>query len=129
MSKMSRTKGQVGEREVALELSRLTGQCIRRRVRNAAGDSDLEGLSGWSVDVKRHRSASRSDLHTWWDQAVRQAQGLRPLLVYRQNRDEWRAVWLAAQKEASSKQGYEHTLESSLSTWAQLNWEQEQGDG
>lgn len=39
------------------------------------------------------------------------------------------AVWLAAQKEASSKQGYEHTLESSLSTWAQLNWEQEQGDG
>jgi len=45
MSKMSRTKGQVGEREVALELSRLTGQCIRRRVRNAAGDSDLEGLS------------------------------------------------------------------------------------
>jgi Holliday junction resolvase-like predicted endonuclease len=125
MSKMSRTKGQVGEREVALELSRLTGQCIRRRVRNAAGDSDLEGLSGWSVEVKRHRSASRSDLHTWWDQVVRQAQGLRPLLVYRQNRDEW----LAAQKEASSKQGYEHTLESSLSTWAQLNWEQEQGDG
>ena len=125
MSKMSRTKGQVGEREVALELSRLTGQCIRRRVRNAAGDSDLEGLNGWSVEVKRHRSASRSDLHTWWDQTVRQAQGLRPLLVYRQNRDEW----LAAQKEASSKQGYEHTLESSLSTWAQLNWEQEQGDG
>ena len=125
MSKMSRTKGQVGEREVALELSRLTGKCIRRRVRNAAGDSDLEGLNGWSIEVKRHRSASRSDLHTWWDQTVRQAQGLRPLLVYRQNRDEW----LAAQKEASSKQGYEHTLESSLSTWAQLNWEQEQGDG
>ena len=92
MSKMSRTKGQVGEREVALELSRLTGQCIRRRVRNAAGDSDLEGLNGWSVEVKRHRSASRSDLHTWWDQTVRQAQGLRPLLVYRQNRDEWRCV-------------------------------------
>jgi len=49
MSKMSRTKGQVGEREVALELSRLTGKCIRRRVRNAAGDSDLEGLNGWSI--------------------------------------------------------------------------------
>ena len=129
MSKMSRTKGQVGEREVALELSQLTGRFIRRRVRNAAGDSGLEGLNGWSIEVKRHRSPTRSDLHTWWDQVVRQAQGLRPLLVRRQNRDEWRAVWLAAQKEASSKQGYEYTLESSLSTWAQLNCEQEQGDG
>ena len=56
MSRTSRTKGQVGEREVAAELSKLTGQHIMRRVRNAAGDADLEGLKGWAVEVKRHRS-------------------------------------------------------------------------
>ena len=128
MSRMSRTKGQVGEREVAAELSKLTGQHVTRRVRNAAGDADLEGLKGWAVEVKRHRSASRADLKNWWQQALKQSQGLRPLLLYRKDRDEWRAVWLGATHGSDEEKHYEHTVESNLSCWAQLAWAPDQGE-
>ena len=50
---MSRTKGAAGERELAAALRELTGWDIRRRVRQHDGDSDLEGVPGWSIEVKR----------------------------------------------------------------------------
>ena len=52
MGGLSRSKGQRGEREVAALLSELTGHDVRRRVRNHAGDSDLQGLPGWEIEVK-----------------------------------------------------------------------------
>jgi len=52
-------------------------------------------MPGWSVEVKRHASAKRADIRTWWEQAEAQAKssGLLPVLFFRANRDEWRAVW------------------------------------
>jgi hypothetical protein len=88
------TKGKAGEREAAQLLTTITGRPVTRRVRNHAGDSDLVGLEPWTVEIKRHRSASRATVDGWWEQAVRQTpKGHRPLLLYRVDRGGWRAVW------------------------------------
>ena len=63
---MQRNKGAGGEREIAGIMRDLTGWDVRRRVRQHDGDSDLEGVPGWSVEVKRHRTASRGDIAGWW---------------------------------------------------------------
>jgi Holliday junction resolvase len=93
MGQMSRAKGKSGEREIAALLRDLTGWNMRRRVRQYDGDSDLVGVPGWSIEVKRYGTASRADIARWWAQTVAQAATDRPVLFYRQNRDDWRAVW------------------------------------
>ena len=93
MTAMQRNKGKAGEREAAELVRELTGWDVRRRVRQHGGDSDLEGVPGWSVEVKRHRTATRAELAQWWRQAVSQSGDARPLLLYRADRAEWRAVW------------------------------------
>lgn len=95
MSGMSRTKGKVGERELASLLSDLTGFPVARRVRNLAGEDDLQGLPGWSVECKRYATITPALVAGWWAQAQRQAQavGQEPVLFYRADRGAWRAVW------------------------------------
>lgn len=95
MSKTSRTKGKRGEAEAASILRDITGHTVRRRVRQDGGDSDLIGIPGWSVEVKRHASASTADVDRWYAQAVAQAlrENLLPLLIYRADRQEWRCRW------------------------------------
>lgn len=96
MGAMSRTKGQSGEREVAALLAELTGKDVRRRVRQHDGDADLEGLEGWSVEVKRYRVVTTALLTgQWWPQAVAQAHrtGCAPLMIFRGDRQPWRAAW------------------------------------
>jgi hypothetical protein len=73
MGAMSRTKGKAGEREIAALIRDLTGWDVRRRVRQHDGDSDLMGVPGWSIEVKRHARATRADLASWWQQTVDQA--------------------------------------------------------
>ncbi len=94
MSAMQRNKGKAGEREIAAIIADLTGWQVKRRVRQHDGDSDLEGVPGWSVEVKRHAKATRGDIAGWWRQAVSQSKcdGI-PVLFYRVDRGEWRAVW------------------------------------
>ncbi len=124
MGAMQRTKGQTGEREIAGILAELTGYSVKRRVRQHAGDSDLEGVPGWSVEIKRHASASRGDIRQWWAQAVAQAQrmGALPVLLYRRDRDQWRAVWPVAVhlglQVAEMWSGYEWAVEGSPEAWA-----------
>ncbi len=124
MGAMSRTKGQTGEREAAALIRDLTGWDVRRRVRQHDGDSDLEGVPGWSVEIKRHASASRGDIAAWWAQAVAQARpaGLLPVLLYRRDRDQWRAVWPVgvhlALQERDYWTGYEWTVEGTPDAWA-----------
>ena len=98
MSAMSRTKGQTGEREVAVILKQLTGRNARRRVRQHDGDSDLEGVPGWSIEVKRHATTPPGKLAEWWAQTLSQARDAQaiPLLFYRGDRAGWRCVWPAA---------------------------------
>lgn len=83
MSLMQRSKGKAGEREAAALVRELTGWDVQRRVRQHDGDSDLQGVPGWSVEVKRHRTATRGDLTRWWAQTVAQAGDLLPVLLYR----------------------------------------------
>ena len=122
VSAMSRTKGQQGEREIAALLADLTGYTVKRRVRNHAGDSDLEGIPGWSVEVKRHKAAGRAEIAGWWRQTCKQATTLLPVLFYRLDRDSWRAVWPVAVslhvQQACQWSGYEWTVEGSPEAWA-----------
>jgi hypothetical protein len=114
MGKMQRTKGQVGEREAAALISQHTGWNVTRRVRNAAGDSDLVGVPGWSLEIKRHASGTRSDIACWWKQCVSQAGVEKPVLLYRFNHGEWRAVWQLSRQWIT----YEWTVEGSVAAWA-----------
>jgi hypothetical protein len=124
MGAMQRTKGQTGEREAAALIRDLTGWDVRRRVRQHDGDSDLEGVPGWSVEIKRHASAGRADIRAWWAQAVAQAQrtGALPVLLYRRDRDQWRAVWPVAVhlglQTTEMWTGYEWTVEGAPEAWA-----------
>ena len=122
MSATSRTKGQVGEREVASLIRDLTGYDVQRRVRQHDGDSDLVGLPGWCIEVKRRRKAGRSDIQAWWTQAVAQASTGIPVLFYRLDRQAWRAVWplstLVVPSGAYQWSEYAWTCESTIDAWA-----------
>ncbi len=97
MGAASRTKGQSGERELAALLASLTGHDVRRRVRNHRGDDDLVGLPGWGLECKRYRAAPPALVAQWWQQALAQALATEcePVLFYRADRGQWRAVWRA----------------------------------
>ncbi|MDN7965493.1 hypothetical protein QZM92_26290 [Burkholderia multivorans] len=124
MGMKSRSKGKVGEREIAAIVRDLTGWTVRRKVRQLDGESDLEGVPGWSVEVKRHATATRAEIRDWWDQAVHQAkaEATLPVLFYRRDRDEWRAVWPAASVLGIEGKGdwpdYAWTVEGTVEAWA-----------
>lgn len=93
--KMARCKGQLGELEIVHMLRAITGFDVRRRVRQHEGDSDIEGIPGWSVEIKRHATVTPGKVAVWWRQTVEQAKYPRqqPVLFYRGDRGKWRAVW------------------------------------
>ena len=114
MSAMQRRKGIGAELEVAGIIRDCTGWDVRRKVRQHAADSDLEGIPGWQPEVKRHKTASRAEIASWWLQTVAQATQALPVLFYRADRADWRAVWplevvLAAQWSAAG-------------LWADIDW-------
>ncbi|MFX1761908.1 hypothetical protein PWP93_04800 [Paraburkholderia sp. A1RI-2L] len=124
MGLKSRTKGKAGEREIAALVRELTDWDVKRRVRQHDGDSDLDGVPGWCVEVKRYAAAARADIREWYAQAARQAtaESKLPVLFYRRDRDEWRAVWPVAVGLAVQHgcmwSGYEWTCEGSIEAWA-----------
>lgn len=117
----SRNKGKAGERELAALLAQVTGHDVRRRVRQHDGDSDLEGLPGWSIECKRYASASPALVATWWAQACRQARrtSTLPVLLYRLDRGQWLAVWSADHHASTEpwRDDFDHTLSASPQTW------------
>ena len=123
MSAFSRNKGKSGERELALLLSELTGQPIKRRVRQYEADSDLEGLDGWAIECKRYAQASPAVIADWWHQCVTQAKRINatPILFYRLDRQDWCAMW-PAHVHTSQAPNFElsRTLIASPSTWWQM---------
>lgn len=77
--------------EVAAIIRELTGWEVKRRVRQHDGDSDLEGVTGWAIEVK---NCATLTLPAWWRQAVEQAgDNLFPVLFYKVPRKGWRALW------------------------------------
>jgi len=122
MSASSRTKGQAGERELAALLSELTGFDVRRRVRQHDGDSDLEGIPGWSIECKRHATAKPGHIYgMWWPQALEQASATKtlPVLFYRLDRGFWTAVWCADLHTGTRplRVDYQHTVHAEPATW------------
>lgn len=100
-----RTKGQVGEREVADALNLVLytlfmsrGMRVpavppiqRNQNQSAVGGSDLTNKLGLSIEVKRQETLS---INTWWKQCVASANqaGYIPVLIYRQSRQAWKVV-------------------------------------
>lgn len=101
MSKFSRDKGRRGELEIARIVNELTGWDVKRRVRQHDGDSDIEGIPGWSVEVKNCATLA---IPEWWRQAVRQSVGSGfPVLFYKVPRKGWRAMWPLAPVISTAK--------------------------
>jgi hypothetical protein len=127
MGLKSRTKGKAGEREIAAIIRDLTGWDIKRKVRQREGESDLEGVEGWCIEVKRHKTATRAEIRAWWGQAERQAMvatGMqKPVLFYRKDRDDWRAVWELYPQEQDTIvlfPAYLWTVEGSIEAWCDV---------
>ena len=79
----SKRKGKAGELEAAAELRRVLGADVRRSQQycGAAGDSDLIGLEGVHVEVKR---CKRLSLYPAMQQAVDEARdGSVPIVLHR----------------------------------------------
>lgn len=92
MGKMQRSKGQVGEREVAKKFKDDLGVDAKRNLQQTQnGGYDLAGIPFFAVEVKRHETLS---IGTWWKQALKQGQAMErmPLLIYRRNREQWWCV-------------------------------------
>ena len=121
MTGASRNKGKTGEREAANLLALVTGFDVRRRVRQHDGDSDLEGIPAWSIEVKRHATATPGKVAEWWAQAVTQAQRTNtlPVLVFRADRGDWRCIWPADihTDRLPAARGIDHTLSASAWVW------------
>lgn len=116
----SRAKGQRGELEACRLIYDHTGWPAKRKVRQHSGDSDIEGVPGWSVEVKNHASPTLANLRKWWEQATSQAGSLRPLLIYKRQRGEWRFVWTTVRPEPGCDALWEYTLEGSVEAWAMV---------
>lgn len=105
--KASRTKGQVGEREVCKLLGEALGVSLDRnldQVRNGGCDIVYEHFA---IEVKRQE---KLQIDKWWEQCVRQAKAIEkhPILVFRRNRESWR-VLMPLSLEQDPATHYVHT--------------------
>lgn len=121
MSASSIRKGKDGEREAARMLGEALGLDLKRDLAQARdGGTDLVGIPGWAIEVKR---ATLARVKGWWQQTLDRAanHGERPALVYRINRQPWRVV--VALRDLAP--GFEDAplelrLETDLETFARL---------
>ena len=91
MSKMSRNKGAAAEREVFKIIRDVTGIEVKRNLdQYQESDSDCHVL-GFCIEIKR---VEELRLKSWWAQVVEVAKKHNevPVLIYRQSRQQWRAV-------------------------------------
>ena len=104
MGKMSKTKGKVGEREVAA-LLREYGFVGQRGVQYQGGkdSADVTGLSGYHIEVKR---VERFDLEAAMAQARNDAAGAAvPVVFHRKSERDW-VVVLDADKFLTLVRGF-----------------------
>jgi hypothetical protein len=88
---MSRTKGQVGEREVCSLLRDMTGKDYARNL-DQTRDSGGDILAGrYLLEVKRQEVLK---IDAWWEQACCSADDANkePVIVFRRSRQPWRVV-------------------------------------
>jgi hypothetical protein len=115
-------KGKVGERELAGLLSRALGLTVQRKLAASRdGGSDLEGVPGWSIEVKN----TATFLEAYWKQALDQAaaEGLLPVLFWKEPRKGWR-VFVDARSLRSGVFSQPHRVQMSIDAWCELiAWE------
>lgn len=114
----NRLKGQRGERQLAAELSDLLGITLKRRVRNHANESDIEGLPGFSVEVK---NCAELRLAEWWKQTISQTNPRNecPVLFYKIPRKGFRAVLpMVCLVDGHLNNDLEYTIEMSVPAFA-----------
>lgn len=106
-----RTKGQIGEREIAKMLNSVVTDVRKERglplyevrdelfqrnqLQSAVGGDDLTNPLGLSIEVKRQETLS---IPVWWKQTLEsasRADGI-PILIYRQNRKKWQVMMYGA---------------------------------
>ncbi len=122
MGKMQRNKGAAAERELAKLLSDELGADITRNLlQTREGGHDLNGVTGWALEVKRHETLN---LNAWWKQTTDQAKriGKKPVLAYRQSRQPWRFV--VRLNDISSTMTGDHTAQINLDAFCLLVREQ-----
>ena len=100
----SRAKGRRAEQEVAGIIRDWLGLKVHRNWQEQAaeGGSDISGVPGWAIEVKRHKQAPPAELEAWWHQAKDQAEktNASPVLLFRtdgygrgrEDVDKWRAM-------------------------------------
>jgi hypothetical protein len=91
VSKMSRTKGGVGEREV-VAIAHAHGLTSARRnfMSGGQGGGDIIGVPGIHLEVKRQETCS---IWQWIKQATDEADGTDiPVVAFRRNGSGWQAV-------------------------------------
>ena len=92
----SRRKGKAGELEFARLVAELSdGKILLNRNLDQtrdAGQDDLHGLDDFSIEVKRHKRFTDSELNNYWQEAVNQAGDKWPVLAYRQDMQQWRVM-------------------------------------
>jgi Holliday junction resolvase len=125
---LSRNKGANGERELASIIRDWFGLDVTRNWQGqaAVGGSDIAGIAGWAIEVKRAKVARIGE---WWDQACQQAEanGDAPALCYRidgerrgqQPGEKWR-VMVRLGDIAHADVDMRHTAEISLDAWMQI---------
>jgi hypothetical protein len=91
----SRAKGASAEREVAALVFEELGIRLQRNLEQYRADEqgDLNGLDGWTIEVK-HYAKAIDFKREWWVQAVIASEraGNQPALVWRGNRQAWRVT-------------------------------------
>lgn len=86
----SRTKGKVGEQEIARYLRKHGFTEARRGVQYKGGSDspDVLGMEGYHIEVKR---VERLDLNAAMEQSIRDAaKDEIPVVMHRRNRDYWK---------------------------------------
>lgn len=131
-----RAKGQTGEREVVHLLNaiiervldsqewpedvvNLSRMCIQRNQnQSAVGGSDLNGVFGLGVEIKRQENIQ---IDKWWQQCTSQAarNNEHPVLLYRKNHQPWRCVTLGHAPLPGGRMGSMRVQfeEDSFTTW------------
>jgi hypothetical protein len=132
MAALSRNKGANGERELAGIIREWLCVDVTRNWQGqaAVGGSDIAGIPGWAIEVKR---AITPRIGSWWVQACQQAESAKqmPALMYRIDgerrgqtpEEKWRVIVRLSDIAGPGifpKSDIYHTAEISLGAWMQI---------
>lgn len=96
IGRKSRTKGAAAEREFCRRVASLTkGRVnLQRNLAQCRDRGDDTGVYHFSIEIKRHRTATDGQIKQWWQQcqANASAQHKVPVLAFRPDQQHWQVV-------------------------------------